>query len=74
MYLSSNIPSLGEVRGKIVVFSNVSGLPGIHWRAANIQDDYDPVNLNIKEEQIAKHLDLTINNHTNNEQALLLTF
>ncbi|MBE8587140.1 phosphatidylinositol-specific phospholipase C domain-containing protein [Xenorhabdus griffiniae] len=38
MYLESAIPTLGEVRGKIVILSNVLTLPGIPYSSIKVQD------------------------------------
>ncbi|MER7047332.1 phosphatidylinositol-specific phospholipase C [Streptomyces jumonjinensis] len=40
-HTESSIPTLDKARGKIVVLSNVAGLPGIPWGDASIQDHYD---------------------------------
>lgn len=40
MYAESSIPTLGKVRGKIVILSNVKSLPGIPWNLIKVQDDY----------------------------------
>ncbi|OKP02064.1 phosphatidylinositol-specific phospholipase C domain-containing protein [Xenorhabdus eapokensis] len=39
MYLESAIPTLGQVRGKIVILSNVRTLPGIPYDSINVQDN-----------------------------------
>ncbi|WP_426575515.1 phosphatidylinositol-specific phospholipase C (plasmid) [Xenorhabdus stockiae] len=74
MYLDSNIPSLGQVRGKIVIISNVSGLPGIPWDVFYIQDDYDAVGLFEKWEAISEHFNLTIKNHSSGGKDFFINF
>lgn len=54
MYLKSTIPDIGEVRGKIVILSNVLSVPGISYRKIAVQDNYSPGSLlekvsNVKE-------------------------
>lgn len=43
-YLDSSVPTLGQVRGKIVLLGNVAGLGGIDWSDLDVQDDYYPEN------------------------------
>ncbi|GAA4020559.1 phosphatidylinositol-specific phospholipase C [Allokutzneria multivorans] len=43
-FLENRIPTVGEVRGKVVLLANVSGLPGIPWGGGSrlvIQDEYN---------------------------------
>lgn len=74
MYLDSTAPSLGEARGKIVVLSNVSGLPGIPWYTMQIQDNYNPESIDAKKAAISEHLDFTIDNHSNGGDRIFINF
>ncbi|PHM54476.1 phosphatidylinositol-specific phospholipase C [Xenorhabdus sp. KK7.4] len=74
MYLDSDIPSLGQVRGKIVIISNVSGLPGIPWNVFKIQDDYDADDAFEKWEAICEHFSLTIKNHSSGGKDFFINF
>lgn len=41
MYLSSIIPNLDDVRGGVVIISNVAGLPGLQWNDLDVEDNYN---------------------------------
>lgn len=41
MYMTSSVPHIDDVRGKIVIISNVSGLGGIGWGSLVKEDTYD---------------------------------
>ncbi|MGG5505609.1 MULTISPECIES: phosphatidylinositol-specific phospholipase C domain-containing protein [unclassified Myroides] len=53
MYLESSIPNLGDVRGKIVVLSNVYNVPGIPYSSIKVQDDYFDTSVSSKRGKIA---------------------
>ncbi|MCW2488738.1 phosphatidylinositol-specific phospholipase C [Candidatus Symbiopectobacterium sp. NZEC127] len=74
MYLNTATPSLDQVRNKIVILANVSGLPGIHWSSMNIQDNYNPNSTEEKVQYIQKHLALTIDNHSNGGNSFFVNF
>ncbi|MBB1149039.1 phosphatidylinositol-specific phospholipase C [Myroides sp. NP-2] len=52
MYLETAIPELGTVRGKIVILSNVSSLPGIPYNSIQVQDDYTDTSVSSKRAKI----------------------
>lgn len=52
MYLNTSIPELGEVRGKIVILTDVLSIPGISLRSINLQDDYSDISLSSKRNKI----------------------
>lgn len=58
MYIpkSNSLPTLGEVRGKWLIVSQVSGLSGFHWGAADIQDNYEPGSINRKKNSVNNQL------------------
>lgn len=49
-------PSVGEVRGRIVLVDRVGKLGGLDWSKMNLQDDYQAMP-EIKKQKIAKHFD-----------------
>lgn len=49
-------PSVGEVRGRIVLVDRVGKLGGLDWSKMNLQDDYQALP-EIKKQKIAKHFD-----------------
>ncbi|MDE1263877.1 phosphatidylinositol-specific phospholipase C domain-containing protein [Vibrio aestuarianus] len=53
---SDSLPSLGEVRGKWLIVSQVSGLSGFHWGAADVQDNYDPGSISNKKNSVHEQL------------------
>lgn len=61
LYTSSKVPTLDQVRGKVVVISRSAGIPGIPWSSAKVSDDYqvDSKNdaINKKWPSITKSLD-----------------
>jgi len=74
MYLASSIPPLSQVRRRIVVLSNVKGLPGIPWNTMQIQDNYNPESTDVKAVAISRHLDFTIENHSNGGDHIFINF
>jgi len=52
MYLEPSIPEIGKVRGKIVILSDVSSVPGISIRNINVQDDYSNTSLSSKKNKV----------------------
>lgn len=74
MYVTDQVPLLGDVRGKIVIISNVGTLPGIQWAKLHVQDNYDPSSFDQKVRDISTHLDSTISNHKNGGSDLFLNF
>ncbi|SCZ51531.1 MULTISPECIES: phosphatidylinositol-specific phospholipase C [Photorhabdus] len=53
----SQIPKLGDVRGKIVVISRNKGLPGIAWTSIDIEDHYDDPGKEEKYHFVVAHLE-----------------
>ncbi|MFL0028373.1 phosphatidylinositol-specific phospholipase C [Streptomyces sp. NBUL23] len=53
-YLESRVPTLSEVRGKIILLANVAGLGGIDYGGSDlfIQDDYEPKSWQAKLDEI----------------------
>ena len=49
-------PSVGDVRGRIVLVDRVGKLGGLDWNKMNLQDDYQALP-EIKKQKIAKHFD-----------------
>ena len=49
-------PSVGDVRGRIVLVDRVGTLGGLDWSTMNLQDDYQALP-EIKKQKIAKHFD-----------------
>lgn len=75
LFTESRVPTLGEVRRKITVISNVSGLPGIPWDLLVVQDNYNPSGgLYEKTEAISENLSAAIANHTGGGNTLYLNF
>ena len=52
----SSLPTLGQVRGKFLVVSNVSELDGFRWSNAEVQDDYNPSSYTAKKNRFREHL------------------
>jgi len=72
LYTAQSTPLLGDVRGKIVIVSNASGVPGLPWN--NVQDNYDPSWIEEKIQSISASLDSAISNHGNGDSALFYNF
>lgn len=60
MYMDSSIPTLGQVRGKIVILSNVLSISGINYRSIKKQDDYKNVSLPSKLGKIERFIDESV--------------
>ncbi|MBC8949482.1 MULTISPECIES: phosphatidylinositol-specific phospholipase C [Xenorhabdus] len=65
MYLESAIPTLGEVRGKIVILSDVLTLPGIPYSSIKVQDIYADVEL--KKSEIVNFVNESTKSNRNND-------
>lgn len=77
-WAEDRIPQLGEVRGRVVVLANSSGLPGIPWGGprTDIEDDYDIGTIfdlsSRKWPEVSAHLDAA--RAASDPQRLFLTF
>lgn len=72
MYMSSEIPHLDEARGKIVIISNVAGLPGIQWNDMIIEDSYD-VNVDTKIDKVKSAFNRAHNDNINKNTSMHFT-
>ncbi|MDH6114513.1 1-phosphatidylinositol phosphodiesterase [Kitasatospora sp. MAP12-15] len=78
LWAENRIPQLGEVRGRIVVLADSSGLPGIPWGGAStdIEDDYDIGTIfeiaSRKWPEVSAHLDAA--RASTDSQKLYITF
>ncbi|PHM68750.1 phosphatidylinositol-specific phospholipase C [Xenorhabdus kozodoii] len=68
MYLDSAIPTLGEVRGKIVILANVLTLPGIPYSSIKVQDDYTDTSLATKNAKIVNFINESAKVNRNNDK------
>ncbi|GAA1245735.1 phosphatidylinositol-specific phospholipase C [Kitasatospora nipponensis] len=77
-WAQGRIPALGEVRGRVVVLADSSGLPGIGWGGplTDIEDDYDIGTIfeigSRKWPEVSAHLDAA--RAATDPQRLFLTF
>ncbi|WP_157975283.1 phosphatidylinositol-specific phospholipase C [Photorhabdus sp. CRCIA-P01] len=53
----SQIPKLGDVRGKVVVISRNKDLPGIAWTSMDIEDHFDDPGMEEKYHFVVDHLE-----------------
>jgi 1-phosphatidylinositol phosphodiesterase len=64
IHQSNSIPNLGDVRGKIVIISNVSGLTGIQWGSINHQD-VSKCSVEQKKQFFLNHIDAAVKSKSN---------
>jgi len=77
MFISYSVPNLKEVRGKIVIISQVAGLPGIQWPSVNVQDDYwvsSIFGISEKFDKVKKHLGTAAQEHSRGNRKLHANF
>lgn len=74
MYLNSDTPTVAQVRGKIVVLSDVSGLPGIPWNGLQVQDRYNIDSIISKVAAISEHFDKAIHDHSSGGKNFFVNF
>ncbi|MGP3591754.1 phosphatidylinositol-specific phospholipase C [Vagococcus sp. WN89Y] len=75
LYTGSQVPTLGEVRKKNVIISNVGGLPGIQWNSMVVQDNYNPSGgIAEKRDSISDNLSAAITDHSKGGDRLYLNF
>ncbi|MFC4625079.1 phosphatidylinositol-specific phospholipase C domain-containing protein [Daeguia caeni] len=71
-------PKLGEVRNKIVIFSQVAGMRGIPWEYLDIEDDYEgglgENYISKKKALINDHLVKSTTTHKINKKTIFVTF
>lgn len=70
LHQSTAIPELKNVRGKIVIISNVHQMDGIAWGSMSIQDNYKETG-SWKIASIKKHINTCISNNNINKKNIL---
>jgi len=71
MYLGTEIPNLKDVRGKIVILSNVYGLPGIPYSSINVQDDYTDTSIHTKKIKVTDMMTQSVKTNRSPHKAAL---
>lgn len=74
LFTEPRVPTLGEVRRKVVVISNVFSLPGIYWSSIVVQDEYDPPGYYDKVNAISKNLSAAIADHSSGGNTMYVNF